>query len=324
MDKAPMARLARLAWLALPLVLGACEIERSTWTHVEGDVLESVDARTTYLFEFAHYDPLTDACIRFYLVDAERSPLFGGEEGAAHEVEIKGLGTDYRIESAYGSAEDGALCPLINSGGAEVLASGKIRFSDFSNATDSAAPCKVSFDLEFERVEDGERLAALTKKHPVALPGCPTPKEYVAEPSELDAAFGDFKGHDNVIVAAWDPVRETCAWARFIHDKSGVVEPNAVEAPGTWAYSGLGFAVMEREGCVAAEFIVPPLDLYPSTSDLPLDSSGRLEFVSSEGDQPCSLELDLRLASSGGYYWTPDELLLRASGLEVEGACEAP
>lgn len=327
MRRADTARYA----LALGLSLAGCEApESDTWTRALASWSPADEDRPIHYY-VAHYDPLARTCVTFTLTDKHSEFLSSPvdyDENDEVELDLRGIG-GYVLVGAYGrgdqelhTAAEACDVPTYGQAG-DTIASGTIRFGKFKVTDGKRVPCEISFELDIENPWDGERFEARADDRPILSPGCLEPPGYAVDHSELDAAYGEYGALDNLVVASWDAQREVCVWARFLRDEQGVVSPSEVESP--WAYSGLRFGWLGREGCVASELIVPPAHLGKPSPDYPaLGSSGQLKFVRDEDGLPCSLDVDLRLESPGLYYWTPDELRLRASELSVHGACGNP
>lgn len=304
--------------LVLSMTLAGCADEQDGWSRVVeiGDDSEFIS--------IVHVDPLTDSCVRVNL----ESPSSLYVQNEEFDVDIRGA--DYVMWAAHGTPMNGQSClnGFIITG--LTSASGKIVFDNFINSEQAAAPCSVSFDLVITGFE-GETYEIAQRDFPILDVGCPRPGVYAGEYTDLSAAYGEVHGVGNLIISSWDLEREVCVWARFSSSDDAGLATSAVEVDSPWVYSGLRFGLTERDACVASNFIAPPIDLpYASDSAPAMNSSGSLTFASSQAREfmggqlevPCTLDVDLSLQSQGRYYWTPDDVGMHASGVEVAGGCD--
>jgi hypothetical protein len=300
-------RLACVIAGTLCLAAVACGDEPRGWTRVV--------AVEEGLIRFVHADRDADVCVAFSMGMPSRytSPDPDVVVRGANYVVGTGWGTPYRSSCTNGSSGSSSY----NDGNV----SGKVVFDDFINFVDTAAPCTVSFDLSIVG-EDDRVYEVSARDFPILDVGCPRPGVYRAQYSDLDAAYGQYDGSDMLVVSAWDDAREVCVWARFSNDAE--LPPSDVEIPDAWVYAGLRFGFVERDACVASNFIVPPVSPdYLSDSAPEMGSTGTVTFAETNTEGlPCTLDLDLDLRSQGRFDWTPDDVHMIADAVVVDGACD--
>jgi hypothetical protein len=286
----------------------ACtEKQPSGWTRVLASGSDGV-------IYFVHADREADVCVTLSM-----SPT--SEYSSPDDVGV--VGADLTVGAAWGepyrpSCTNEWIYDF--DGQSTAPASGKVKFDGFINTVDTAAPCTVSFDLSI--VGEEERVYEISAKDfPILDVGCPRPGVYQAEYEDLDAAYGQYDGGDMLVVSTWDEAREVCVWARF--SKHAELPASAVEIPDAWVYAGLRFGLVERDACVASNFIIPPTSPeYLSDSAPELDSTGTVTFAAISGELPCELDIELDLRSQGRFDWTPDDVHMQAKGVAVSGVCD--
>jgi hypothetical protein len=307
----------RTALLVLSITLASCGGEPSGWTRVveigEGD---------SVTYAIVHIDPLTNTCVKVSL----RGPSATYVQNLGHDVRIQGA--DVVVWGADGYDLEGRSCA--GESIANGFASGKVEFDNFIHSQQLDAPCSVSFKLEVKGV-DGERYEISERDFPILDVGCPRPSVYVGEYTDLSAAYGEYTGAKHLVISAWDAEREVCVWARFSSSNPTSAAESAVEVTDSWGYTGLRFGLTEQAECVASQFVVAPANApYESDSAPAMQSTGSLIFTTSESQEfmgaqlevPCTLDVDLTLQSQGRFNWTPDDVIMHASGVTVAGACD--
>lgn len=332
----------RRAGLLLLLLLPspACSEEPTpNWTRV---------VRHDYGDNFSGYsiiqaDPITNTCVRVELLSDSNLPL--AQPGEV-DVDWRGL-EGHVIRSALGTEADPdypSYSPARRCTNEQVpndlgppdpIISGKLHF-DEDHRQDAGRPCRVSFDLSLQQHpiwDDPTTESYSLRADDIAIydQGCPHPDDFQATYTELDAAFAELDGLGTVVVSSWDANYEVCVWARFLSSDAELSSISEVEAPGTWAYSGLRVADIEREACVASELVQPnAVSADWSRSAGPLISNGNTEFSSTTTVQtasgpveaPCELDIDVALQSFGEFYWVPSIINMRGNAIAVSGSCD--
>lgn len=266
---------------------------------------------------FVHTDREADVCVKLWMGPPSKYYPEPGNDAVVR-------GADYEVRAGWGwpyrsSCTNSTVMAGDTSYPSQVT--GKVVFDDFINFVDIAKPCTVSFDLSM--VGQDEKVYEMSARDfPIVAVGCPRPGLYRAEYSELDAAYGQYDGSNMLVVSAWDDAREVCVWARFSNDAE--LPPSAVEISDPWVYAGLRFGLLERDACVASNFIIPPTNPgYEADSVPEMGSTGAVMFGEQDAEGlPCSLDVDLELRSQGRFDWTPDDVHMIADAVAVSGACD--
>lgn len=329
-----------LACLAL-----ACSDDPRAWTRVSYQFGE--DATTTAIISIVQANLDANTCTRITLAQVTEVDEWLAASQARVAVKIEGL--DHLVvrdalvarEAPPGYVDAGiaARCtnvePPSDIGPPAPIVAGKLTFSRFRGKQ----PCSVSFELEVSQYSDYdpqtgqleglETFTAHAEDVDLYAPGCPHPNNGEASYTSLDAAFGEVDGFGSLVVSSYDADAGTCTWARALADAS-LAAPSEVEMPGTWIYSGVRVAQTSAAACKASVLVDPSVDPGPSRSAGPEYSRGTIEFGEQASVQttrgplevPCTIDVDLVLATFGEYPWIPDVVRMRAGNLAVAGACE--
>ena len=341
-----------LAALA-PLAVAACADAPEGWTRV----LATTDYDGNPRYRIVYADPIADTCVRLELSPATAAVIEDqGTQDGEVDVAVQGLDgiivryavggrphPDYPDDFVSRDCTTRAWTSDV--GPPEPRLSGKMTWREFASASDPAGPCRVDFELEvhslvftyndatgeFDESEDIYEIAA--RDVGIYAEGCPHPGDAEVSFAELDAAYAELDGLGTVVVSSWDPIDEVCAWVRLFSSADALEGSSEVEVDGGWVYAGVRVAAIEREACAAAQLVDPipiAIEARLSSSAGPLGSVGSVGFgatatktvAAGSVDAPCSLDLDLRANSYADYYWVPDIVTMRASAVEVAGACD--
>ena len=249
-------------------------------------------------------------------------------EYGVSDAEVRGLALD--IEDMWVS-EDVRSCTLGSpNSGNPYTQHGRIEFADLVETEIGSVACSIQLDLDIRPNPhpdsnlqfDWDRIEVAATV-PVLAEGCSRPVTATSSLTELSAAQGVLQDIPTLVVAGWDANLEVCAWARLLDaDALESVPETAVEAPGTWVYTGVRLGLLEREACVADNFVFPPINpTYPNESAAVLDSSGTIEIRAGSEDEPCELDIALELQTRGGFYWLPETLAMKDNAVAVSGTC---
>ena len=298
-----------LLFIAAPLFACAEELDMP-WTRVT----DEFDPDFGHYYSIVQADRDAGTCVALGLRTPSEYPSESDDR-----VEVRGA--DLEFDGGYGT-EYSPDCTNEYHINAYAKITGSVEFHRYVSAPavpSGKQPCAVDFDVRVV-MDAGPTYTLRGEDAPIHADGCPRPAAYAAEYVELDAAYGTYAETEQLILAAWDPERETCVWARFYADANPASE---VATPSGWSYGGLGFGQTAVEGCVAAELVTPPTGTsYPRVTFPALGSSGTLSFaeVDAEG-RPCRVDVDVVLESFGPFDWVLDDVGLRASGVAVAGGC---
>jgi hypothetical protein len=157
--------------------------------------------------------------------------------------------------------------------------------------------------------------------------GCPRPNTYVAELTELEAAY-DPEG-PRLLFSAWDAEREACVGHWFYESALGG-DHVELGMPKTPPDNLQWIAKIPRDECRATALLAREESLWPFVKETNRHSSGTISFPRSETTMttdgsvlaPCEVDVDVSLGFSGLYYWTPNTVVMRATGVPVAGACD--
>lgn len=326
----------------------ACSEPRAdqAWTRITYRAID--DATIAGVYSIVQADPDANTCTRITIWQVDEHEDWIVDRQAQVEVEIDGVDdlVVYAAEVAHDDPPDevdegiAERCTNVDYpsdvGPPDPIVRGTLTFDRFR----AGQPCRVSFDLSLAQYasfdpqtgqpEDLERFTARAEQVDLYAVGCPHPRNHDASHTELDAALGEVEGLATIVVSSYAADTGACVWARLLSSGASLPSQGAVEVPGAWVYSGVRVAQTAPEACIASALVDPDVDPGPSRSAGPQYSQGAVEFGAQQPTQtagglvdvPCTIDVDLALATFGEYLWIPDLVRMRDREVPVAGACE--